>query len=101
MQTQALADDPLQEALRKKQDLERAVQVSRANVERYKQAATQYETAVGQANARISDLSARQANAQNEADALAIEIEIAEEQLQLVAFQLNETKSMLDSLAAK
>jgi murein DD-endopeptidase MepM/ murein hydrolase activator NlpD len=101
MQTQALADDPLQEALRRKQDLERAVQVSRANVERYKQAATQYETAVGQANARISDLAARQANAQNEADALALEIEIAEEQLQLVAFQLNETKSMLDSLAAQ
>ena len=101
MQSAALADDPLQEALRRKQELERAVQVSRQNAERYKQAATQYEAAVGQANARISDLAQRQANAQSEADALAIEIQIAEEQLQLVAFQLNETKSLLESLGAQ
>ena len=100
MQTQARADD-LQDALRRKQELERAVQVSRANAERYKQVATQYEAAAGQANARIRDLATRQANAQNEADSLALEIEIAEEQLQLVAFQLNETKSLLDSLAAQ
>ncbi len=101
MQSQALADDPLAEALKRKQELARAVQVSRASVERYKQAASQFESAVAQANRRITDLAERQENAQSEADALALEIEIAEEQLQLVAFQLNETKSLLDSLRAQ
>ena len=101
LQTAALADDPLADALRRKQELERAVQVSRANAERYKQAASQFESAVAQANRRIADLAARQDEAQNEADSLAIEIEIAEEQLQLVAFQLNETRSLLDSLKAQ
>ena len=38
MQSPALAEDPLAEALKRKQELERAVQVSRANAERYKQA---------------------------------------------------------------
>lgn len=101
MQSTALADDPLAEALKRKQELERAVQVSRANAARYKQAASQFESAVAQANRRIADLAERQENAQSEADALALEIEIAEEQLQLVAFQLNETKSLLDSLRAQ
>lgn len=101
LQTTALAEDPLADALRRKQELERAVQVSRANAERYKQAASQFESAVAQANRRIADLAARQDEAQNEADSLAIEIEIAEEQLQLVAFQLNETRSLLDSLKAQ
>ena len=101
LQTSALAEDPLADALRRKQELERAVQVSRANAERYKQAASQFESAVAQANRRIADLAARQDEAQNEADSLAIEIEIAEEQLQLVAFQLNETRSLLDSLKAQ
>lgn len=98
LQTSARAEDPLEEALKRKQELERAVQVSRANAERYRQAASQFESAVAQANRRISDLAARQANAQSEADVLAIEIEIAEEQLQLVTFQLNETRSLMDSL---
>ncbi len=101
MQSPAQAEDPLAEALRRKQELERAVQVSRANAERYKQAASQFESAVVQANRRIADLGVRQSQAQNEADSLAIEIEIAEEQLQLVAFQLGETKSLLDSLQAQ
>ncbi len=101
MQVSAVADDDVAAALRRKQELERAVQVSRANAERYKQAASQFEVAVSQANARISALAIRQANAQNEADALEIEIEIAEEQLQLVAFQLNETRSLVDSLKAQ
>lgn len=98
LQTSARAEDPLEEALKRKQELERAVQVSRANAERYRQAASQFESAVAQANRRISDLAARQANAQSEADVLAIEIEIAEEQLQLVTFQLNETRSLMESL---
>lgn len=98
LQTSARAEDPLEEALKRKQELERAVQVSRANAERYRQAASQFESAVAQANRRIADLAARQANAQSEADVLAIEIEIAEEQLQLVTFQLNETRSLMESL---
>ena len=56
MQSTALADDPLAEALKRKQELERAVQVSRTNAERYKQAASQFESAVVQANRRIADL---------------------------------------------
>lgn len=101
----ALADDPLDsqlaEALRKKQDLERAVQTSRQNAERYKQAATQFQAAVNAANVRISDLASRQAAAQSESDVLKIDIEIKEEQLQLVAFQLTETKSFVESLQAQ
>lgn len=101
MQTSARADDPLHEALRKKQDLERAVQVSRANAERYKQAATKFEAQVGQANARIAALAVQQQNAQSESEALALEIQMAEEQLQLVAFQLDETQSLIGSLKAQ
>ena len=101
MQTAASADEDLNAALKRKQELERAVQISRANTERYKQAASQFESAAARANARIADLAARQANAQSEADVLAIEIEIAEEQLQLVAFQLNETRSLVESLKAQ
>jgi len=101
MQTAASADEDLNAALKRKQELERAVQISRQNTERYKQAASQFESAAARANARIADLAARQANAQSEADVLAIEIEIAEEQLQLVAFQLNETRSLVESLKAQ
>ena len=101
MQTAASADEDLNAALKRKQELERAVQISRANTERYKQAASQFESAAARANARIADLAVRQANAQSEADVLAIEIEIAEEQLQLVAFQLNETRSLVESLKAQ
>ena len=101
MQTSATADEDLNAALKRKQELERAVQVSRANTERYKQAASQFESAAARANARIADLAVRQASAQTEADVLAIEIEIAEEQLQLVAFQLNETRSLVESLKAQ
>ena len=101
MQTSASADEDLNAALKRKQELERAVQISRANTERYKQAASQFESAAARANARIADLAVKQANAQSEADVLAIEIEIAEEQLQLVAFQLNETRSLVESLKAQ
>jgi murein DD-endopeptidase MepM/ murein hydrolase activator NlpD len=97
----AAADDPLQEALRRKEALERAVAVSRQNAERYKLAANQFQSAVDSANARISDLAQKQASAQNEAEALGYQIQIAEEQLALVAFQLDETKALADSLNAQ
>ena len=100
-QVPARADDPLQDALRRKEELERAVAQSRANAERYRSAANQYQAAVDAANSRISDLAAQENAAQNEADALALEIQIREEQLALVSFQLDETKAFADSLAAQ
>ena len=95
------ADDPLQEALRRKEALERAVTISRQNAERYKQAANQFQAAVDTANARISDLADKQAAAQSEAEALGYQIQITEEQLALVAFQLDETRALADSLTAQ
>src|SRR5712691_4941549 len=56
----AAADDPYQEAVRRKDELERAVAVSRANAERYKKAADQYQFAVDVANAKIADLAGRE-----------------------------------------
>lgn len=95
------ADDPLQDALRRKEELERAVAQSRANAERYKSAAQQFQAAVDAANARISDLASQKEDAQSQADALALEIQIREEQLALVSFQLEETKALADSLNAQ
>ena len=100
-QAPASADPELDELARKKQELERAIQVSRQNAERYRQAANEFQGQVNAANARIADLATRQATAQTEADALAIEIQIREEQLALVAFQLNETKLHIESLNAQ
>ena len=100
-QISAAADDPLQEALRRKEELARAVTVSRQNAERYKQAANQFQAAVDNANARISELADQQAAAQTEAESLGFQIQIAEEQLALVAFQLDETKALADSLNAQ
>ncbi|HKW78560.1 MAG TPA: peptidoglycan DD-metalloendopeptidase family protein [Candidatus Limnocylindria bacterium] len=100
-QTAARADDPLTDALRRKEELERAVQNSRANAERYRVAANQFQAAVDSANARIASLAAQQADAQTQADALAIEIQIRQEQLALVSFQLEETKAMAESLKAQ
>ncbi len=100
-QLPAYADDPLADMLRKKVELERAVQVSRQNTERYKEAANQFEAAVRSANTRIGDLASKQARAQSEAENLGYEIQIAEEQIQLVTFQLSETKALTESLTAQ
>ena len=97
----ASADDPITEALKRKVELERAVQVSRANAERYQAAANQFQAVVTQTNARIADLATKQANAQSEADQLFYQIQIAEEQLALVTFQLDETRALTDSLKAE
>jgi len=100
-QIPAAADDPLVEALRRKEALERAVAVSRQNAERYKHAANQFQAAVDSANSRISDLAQKQASAESEAESLGYEIQITEEQLALVAFQLDETKALAESLTAQ
>jgi len=100
-QMPAAADDPLQQALKQKEDLARAIAQARANTERYKSAANQYQAAVDAANARISDLASQKEDAQSQADALALEIQIREEQLALVSFQLDETKALADSLNAQ
>jgi murein DD-endopeptidase MepM/ murein hydrolase activator NlpD len=91
----------LQQLAREKQELERAVQVSRQNAERYRQEANRFQSAVEAANARIAELSAEQDQAQSEADALKIDIAIAEEQLALVGFQLSETQALIGSLKAQ
>src|SRR3989304_799601 len=63
--------------------------------------ASRFQAAVSAANARINTLAAQQAAAQSEADSLRIEIEIAQEQLSLVAFQLTETAALIGSLKAE
>ncbi|HEY6957856.1 MAG TPA: peptidoglycan DD-metalloendopeptidase family protein [Candidatus Limnocylindria bacterium] len=100
-QAPARADDPLQQALKQKQDLERAVADSRANAERYRDAADAFQAAVNAAQARITDLAAQAATAQSEADEVAFEIQITEEQLALASFQLDETRANADSLNAE
>ena len=97
----ASADDPLADALKRKQDLERAVAVSRANTERYRQAANQFQAAVNNSNAVIGDLQAKADAAQSQAEQLGYEIQITEEQLQLVSFQLDETNALVSSLKAQ
>ena len=97
----ASADDPLTSALRRKQDLERAVAISRQNTERYRQAADQFQAAVRNADAVIGDLQAQADAAQSQGEQLGYEIQIAEEQLQLVSFQLDETKALSASLASQ
>ncbi|MEK6206296.1 MAG: peptidoglycan DD-metalloendopeptidase family protein [Chloroflexota bacterium] len=97
----AYADDPITAALKRKEELERAVQISRANAERYQAVANQFQAVVNQTNAKIADLATKQANAQSEADQLFYQIQIAEEQLALVTFQLDETRALTDSLKAE
>jgi murein DD-endopeptidase MepM/ murein hydrolase activator NlpD len=97
----AYADDPLGDALKRKQDLERAVAVSRANTERYKRAADQFQAAVNNSNSVIEDLQAKADAAQTQAEQLSYEIQITEEQLQLVGFQLDETNALVSSLKAQ
>jgi murein DD-endopeptidase MepM/ murein hydrolase activator NlpD len=96
----AAADD-VSDALKRKQELERAVAISRANTERYKQAADQFQAAVNNANSVIGDLQARADTAQSQAEQLGYEIQITEEQLQLVSFQLDETNALVSSLKAQ
>lgn len=91
----------LEELARQKQELERAIQVSRQNAQRYQQEANRFQSAVNAANARIAQLAVQQAQAQTQADVLKIDIQIAEEQLALVAFQLDETKALITSLQAE
>ncbi|HEY6959253.1 MAG TPA: peptidoglycan DD-metalloendopeptidase family protein [Candidatus Limnocylindria bacterium] len=81
--------------------LERAVAEARANVQRYQEAAKQYQSAVNAATARIAELSNQAADAQDAADALSLEIQVTEEQLALVAYQIDETQSLVDSLTTQ
>jgi murein DD-endopeptidase MepM/ murein hydrolase activator NlpD len=96
----AAADD-VSDALRRKQELERAVALSRANTERYKLAADQFQAAVNDSNAVIGGLQAKADAARSQAEQLGFEIQIAEEQLQLVSFQLDETKALVSSLKSQ
>jgi murein DD-endopeptidase MepM/ murein hydrolase activator NlpD len=91
----------LEQLAREKQDLERAIQISRQNAERYRLEANRYQAAADAANARIAELAVLQDNAQSAAEILKLDIEIAEEQLALVGFQMTETKTLIDSLGAQ
>ena len=97
----AAADDPLTDALKRKQDLERAVAISRANTDRYRRAADQFQAAVNDSEAVIGDLQAKADAAQSQAEELGYEIQIAEEQMQLASFQLDETKALVSSLQSQ
>jgi murein DD-endopeptidase MepM/ murein hydrolase activator NlpD len=97
----AAADDPLNDALRRKTELDRAVEVARANTQRYQAAASQFQAVVNATNVKIAELADKEANAQSEADQLFYQIQIAEEQLALVSFQLDETHALADSLTAQ
>ena len=81
--------------------LERAVAEARANIQRYQEAAKQYQSAVNAATARIAELSDQAADAQDAADALGLQIQVTEEQLALVAYQIDETQSLVDSLTTQ
>jgi len=97
----ASADDPLTDALKRKQELERAVAISRANTERYRQAANQFQAAINDSDSVIEDLQAKADAAQSQAEQLGYEIQIAEEQLQLVSFQIDETNALVSSLRSQ
>ena len=97
----AAADDPLADALKRKQELERAVAISRANTDRYRRAADQFQAAVDNAEWVIGDLQAKADAAQSQAEQLGYEIQISEEQLQLVSFQIDETNALIASLNAQ
>src|SRR5205085_10532146 len=94
-QVPAAADDPLTDALKRKQELARAVAISRANTDRYRRAADQFQAAVNDSEAVIGDLQAKADAAQSQAEQLGYEIQIAEEQMQLASFQLDETNALV------
>ena len=96
----ARADDDINTVLRRIADLDRAIQVSRQNAERYRQASQRYQSAAAAASAKIAELAAKEQSAQSEAEELAVEIAIAEEQLALVTLQLSETIAYVSALAA-
>lgn len=98
--TPARADHDINHVLQRIKELERAIQISRQNAERYKQASQQYQSAATAAAARIQRLARQQEAAESEADELAAEIAISEEQLALVTLQLNETIAYLSALNA-
>src|SRR5438093_375079 len=92
------ADEDISTVLKRISDLERAIAVSRQNASRYQVASRQYQNAVTAANARIANLSAQAQNAETQADAVADQIAIAEEQLSLLTLQLDETVAYLGSV---
>lgn len=98
--TPARADHDLNHVLQRIKELERAIQISRQNAERFKRASQQYQSAAAAAAARIQQLARQQEAAESEADEVAAEIAIAEEQLALVTLQLNETIAYLEALNA-
>lgn len=91
--TPARADHTPQHSLEQIDALERAIQTSRQASDRYRQASQQYQTAAAAAEQRMAEYAAQERAAQTEADALAAELAIAQEQLALAAFQMEQTQS--------
>jgi murein DD-endopeptidase MepM/ murein hydrolase activator NlpD len=96
----ARAEDDVTNVLKRISDLERAIQVSRQNAESHRRASQQFQNAIAAANTRIAQLAAKENAAENEAEQVAAEIAIAEEQLALVTLQLNETIAYVGALNA-
>jgi murein DD-endopeptidase MepM/ murein hydrolase activator NlpD len=96
----ARADDDINAVLRRIQELDRAIQVSRQAADRYRLASSQYQNAAAAAQSRIAELARKEAAATNEADETAAHIALTEEQLSVVTLQLNETVAYLSSIRA-
>ncbi len=96
----ARADHTPEHVLQKIEELDRAIQVSRTNAERYRKAQQQYQSAVAAANARIRQLAEKEGGLQSEAEQVANDSAIAEEQLALATLQLNEAIAYVASLDA-
>ena len=96
----ASADHNPDHVLQRIQELQRAIQISRENAARYREISQQYQGAVAAANARIAELAAKQSTLESEAEEVANEVAIAEEQLSLATLQLNETTAYLSSVRA-
>src|SRR5439155_1642032 len=92
----ARADDPLTEALKRKEELERAVQVARQNTQRYQTAAGQFQAAINAANARIAALAGKQ----DEASAKEKEILGLQDEIGLTRQRLTVEKTLYDKLVA-
>lgn len=96
--TPARADHTPEHSLQQINALERAIQNSRQASERYRQASQRYQSAAAAAEQRIAEYAARERAAQSEAEALAAEIAIADEQFALTAFQMEQTQSDIAAL---
>ncbi len=89
----ARADHTIEHTRQQIDALDRAIQNSRQATDRYRRSSAQFESVAAAAQARIAEYASQERAARSEAEALALEIAIAEEQLSLTAFQMEQTRS--------